>query len=133
MLKWAVADGHDSGLIAGCYADHTLHLLPTLQTHCCWETQCISLVGCHRVFEKDSGECCEHQTSQQQKKTLSQIFVVFKTNVKTVWNLQIHNMDGCPRRRDTSGSFFDRTLICPSPPLLAFLSFLLTEISLMRF
>ena len=84
VLKWAVADGHDSGLIAGCYADHTLHLLPTLQTHCCWETQCISLVGCHRVFEKDSGECCEHQNSQQQKKTLSQIFVVFKTNVKTV-------------------------------------------------
>ena len=29
VLKWAVTGGHDSGLIAG--ADHTLHLLSTLQ------------------------------------------------------------------------------------------------------
>ena len=36
MLKWAVTGGHDSALIAG--ADHTLHLLSTLQKHCFWPT-----------------------------------------------------------------------------------------------
>ena len=40
--------------------------------------------------------------------------------------------DGMPGG-EIQAARFDRTLICPSPPLLAFLSFLLTEISLMRF
>ena len=40
--------------------------------------------------------------------------------------------DGMPGG-EIQAAHFDRTLICPSPPLLAFLSFLLTEISLMRF